>query len=683
MVHRVGDLFNPPALTNHRGCAQVGCDITAIQHVSFPPLASGEHHPEAFGLIPDNTGALYLDGHWVAARGIPVELVWQADRIERSTRVDGLALRSTTIVPPEGSAVMVRLVVTNEREDPRSTEIKLGLRSSVTHHPGPWLEAPSPGEPGNAPHVGSGIVAFAATRTAAFAVHGGWPEPAASPSWLVWTLDLAPGASSEITYTVVLGRDVDAATGECRRLLRRFDDEAESSQRRWDKLLRDAFTPGNDEFSGHLPLLVTDDERLRRLFHTAALGALVHRRHLAAGPVYITLSPRWWQAGSFMWDTSLASSLLSMLDPAVLRDMIERWMATDYGACFGNDGLTRKPMGPWPYAVNHFALVRMADNYLRWSGDFDWLDAEVGDRSVLDQLVAAADHWRTLDVNGHGLADYGGMANLLEAVSTYVHEVAGLNAASVWSLRTVAAMLEGRGRREEAARLRGDADSLLGAVLDLYVDGTGRWACRLPDGTLQDVGHAYDFGTVLTTIGGDLDDARKKEMVRFFDEELRTPTWMRALSTADLDATIGVRPDHQWTGAYAAWPAIALSALYAAGEHELAGEWTQGIALTTGQGPIGQAHFADAVVAPSAGGGAQKAPNGDAYMMDWSCLSGAGFLEPICEGRFGLRAVGREPLSAQPSAAAFAEATRLVHVPHQGRLYTLSAAGLEPEPESP
>ena len=42
-----------------------------------------------------------------------------------------------------------------------------------------------------------------------------------------------------------------------------------------------------------------------------------------------------------------------------------------------------------------------------------------------------------------GLADYGGLNNLLECVNTYLHEVASLNAANVFNLRAAAEVLRG------------------------------------------------------------------------------------------------------------------------------------------------------------------------------------------------------------------------------------------------
>ena len=146
---------------------------------------------------------------------------------------------------------------------------------------------------------------------------------------------------------------------------------------------------------------------------------------------------------------------------------------------------------------------------------------------------------------------------------------------------------------------------------------------------MNEVHHCYDFGTVLITIGDTLSNQVKSEMVRFFREELQTPMWMRALSTRDLDVTFSIRPDHQWTGAYTAWPSLALSALFVAGEGDVAFKWIKGLAETARQGPIAQAHFAETAVAPEAGGGARKAPSDQPYINDWACVSGCAYLEPV------------------------------------------------------
>jgi hypothetical protein len=78
------------------------------------------------------------------------------------------------------------------------------------------------------------------------------------------------------------------------------------------------------------------------------------------------------------------------------------------------------------------------------------------------------------------LADYGFAANLLECVPTYQHKVASFNAANVWMLEQLAALLAARGAPGDAAAakaFRADASEMASAVLSLYVHGEGVFKC--------------------------------------------------------------------------------------------------------------------------------------------------------------------------------------------------------------
>ena len=121
----------------------------------------------------------------------------------------------------------------------------------------------------------------------------------------------------------------------------------------------------------------------------------------------------------------------------------------------------------------------------------------------------------------HGLADYGEMRNLLEVVSTWVHEVAGINAGNVYGMRFVASLFERRGDAAQAAQLRAEAKDLAARINRLlYVEGKGWWKCGQPDGTYQEVRHCYDLLAVFDAMFEDLSDQQKKEMSNFFWTEL-------------------------------------------------------------------------------------------------------------------------------------------------------------------
>lgn len=683
MPHRFGDLFNPPGLTNQWGCAQAAMDVTAVRSIAFPPFAQGEMNVAPLGSGGELlTGVLYVDSEYFAATKTAIDFVWQPDRIERRAQYGGLELSSVMIVPFNQMSVAVSLTVENKQKTRRQTEIKFALNGGVTKSVAPWNAAYSPGEYDNKRTVDTtrGAVLFKSVRTEAYVLQGAWPlATEVRPSWLIYRFDLAPGEKRSITFVNALAGTTADAQKSYDELVKNFAQAAGAVRDEWNAQLKAAFTPGNDRFSGHVPMLVTTDESVRRLYHSAVMTALFFRRttpHSVYGTTYVTLAPRYWETTTFLWDISLSAMLLAMLDPVILRRMIETWMQLDVYKHFGTEYLTGSGVGPW-YSVNDFAMCRMAREYLRWTGDHAWLDKEVGGQKVIDRLVTYAEHWRKLDTNNHGLADYGGVSNLLEAVSSYVHEVAGLNAANVYNLRFAAELLEQRGASEKAAALRVEAQQLSRKVLELYVPGKGIWRCRLPDGSMNEVHHCYDFGTVLVTIGDTLNKQVKSEMVRFFREELQTPMWMRALSTKDLDVTFSIRPDHQWTGAYTAWPSLALSALFVAGEGDVAFKWIKGLAETAKQGPIAQAHFAETAVAPEAGGGARKAPSDQPYINDWACVSACAYLEPVVENLFGIQAGLFGKIEAQPAFGLFDAKAELRNINYQGKAYVATKEGIK------
>lgn len=684
MPHKFGDLFNPPGLTNQWGCAQAAMDVAAVRSIAFPPFAQGEMNVAPLGAGGELlTGVLYVDGEYFAATKTPIDFVWQPDRIERRSRYNGLELSSVTIVPFKTMSAAVKLTVKNVTNQTRKTEIKLAINGGATKSVKPWNAAYSPGEYDNLRTIDNArnAVLCKSKHTDAYVIQGSSPKSTELlPSWLVYNFDLAPNESRSIVFVNSMGATAADAQKDYDAIVNSFDAVAKQTADEWNAQLKAAFTPGNSVFSGHLPTLVTSDDDVKRIYHSAVMSALFFRRttpHSVYGTTYVTLAPRYWETTTFLWDISLSSTLLAMLDPDILRRMIETWMTLDVYKHFGTEFLTGAGVGPW-YSVNDYAMSRMAKEYLRWTGDRAWLDKEVGGMKVLDRLVTYAEHWRALDTNKHGLADYGGVTNLLEAVSSYVHEVAGLNAANVYNLRFAAELLEHKGQKEKAEALRKEAVALGGRVNDLYIDGKGIWRCRLPDGSYNEVHHCYDFGVTLVTMGDMMPAKQKKEMVAFFQRELQTPTWMRALSTKDLDVTFSIRPDHQWTGAYCSWPALALSGLYAAGETDIAMNWIKGLASSSRQGPYAQAHFAEAFIDPETNGGAIKAPSDPPYINDWACVSGCNYLEPIVDSIFGVNAGLFGEITAKPQFGKFDAKAELRNINYQGKSYIAGKNGVRP-----
>jgi hypothetical protein len=117
--------------------------------------------------------------------------------------------------------------------------------------------------------------------------------------------------------------------------------------------------------------------------------------------------------------------------------------------------------------------------------------------------------------------------------------------------------------------------------------------------------------------------------------------------------------------------------LYAAGETDIALEWIKGLAKTTQQGPIAQAHFVESFVAPESNGGAIKSTSDQPYINDGACVSGCNYLEPIVDSIFGIDAGLFGEIKAKPQFGKFDPAAELRNINYQGKRYTAGKNGIK------
>jgi hypothetical protein len=693
LTHHYDDMIAPSGLTNFLGTARVDHDLTAISAVTFPPVSQGL----------TRTATCFVDGRLLESYGAPVTHEWRPDRARRSVALPGLELATTTVCAPGETAVAVDIAVTNTGATPRTVPITLSLNATVTRSGEAWLDAVAP-EGRNRAALAPARLVFTDGSGEAWSVQGVDTDtvadvrlsgiaPAAGEhetgiggiergGEVTVHLDIAPGATARFGYVHAVGTTEEATTATFERIAADVPATVAAAESFWNTQLDAAFRPGNDQFSGHLPVLETTSEPLRRLYWWGALGVIWFRRDFAGnvlGRSYDTLMPNYWATTTFIWDYSLSSITHALLDPESMRRQLLHWIASDVHTHFGTSSLTGGPVGRW-YSVNDYAMTRLVHDYLRFTGDTSLLDEEAGGRPVHEHLRDWALAWR--DLRGFSpLADYGEIDNLLECVSSYTHEVASLNAANVWNMRTAAQILAAHGDPDEAKALAAEADALVGDVVDRYLPGTGHFAAGQPDGTRVPVRHVYDFSVVGTTIGEDLPEQVRREMVDFFRRELQTDVWMRSLSPMDPDASFSVRPDHQWNGAYPAWPADAARSLVALGAPRGALDWLPGLARSANQGPPAQAHFTEEAM-PPVNGGARKAPPQLPYIIDWACSSAGAYVALVIESLFGVAPeVGSDRLDTSKGCVADLDPGAILHgLRLGGRLVNVRADGTVDDP---
>jgi hypothetical protein len=519
---------------------------------------------------------------------------------------------------------------------------------------------------------------FESQHSRAVSVQGISPRPARfeRERMLVYEISLNPGEARTFHYLNVIGEGTETVLDLYDRQQANFEQLLKENEEHCTNLLRSAFTPGNSEFSGHLPQLITSNRELWKLYYTGFTNLLVNRSvspDSVYGPTYVTI-PHFGPTETFIWDAMLTSLSLALLDPQPLRSLLENWLVLDMHQHVGTDYLTGQGVGPW-YAVNDMGILRCAHAYLRVTGDLAWLDKTIGGKPAIEHLVDHALYWKTLDKLGHGLADYGILDNLLEVVSTWIHEVPAMNAGNVYGMRFVASLLERRGDSARAAQLRSEANALAARInRRLYVQGKGWWMAGQPNGTFNEVRHCYDLLTVLDTMAEDLSEMQKKEMSAFFWRELYTPLWMHALSPGDTDATWNLRADHSWLGAYTAWPSMTAKGLYKIDPPSRVASWVKGLAKSANQGPFGQAHIVETIFPPE-NGGAFKCPKERPYDNDWCCVSGGSFTDLVIDTIFGADLTLHDGIRVNSHLSDFDPAASLVNVQYQGKNFNVTRDG--------
>jgi hypothetical protein len=336
---------------------------------------------------------------------------WYPHKIVRQTRVEGLLFTTETFMPSRQRVVAQSIVVKNESGVRRKGTLGLDLRAGVarmTRKAGWWYRY---AERDNhiAPDEQRGCVVFAAQHSKAVSVQGISPRPQRieQDRMLVNEFSLDPGVSQTFHYINVIDEDADAALRIYDRVQCTFDDVAREHELGATQLLRAAFTPGNFEFSGYLPQLHTNNPHLWKLYYNGIAGILFCRRVSPAsvyGTTYITCT--YGASTSWIWDTMLTSISMALLDPKVLRMLLEVWLTQDMHQHVATDFMTGEGVGPWGYAVNDYGILRCADSYLRVTGDFAWLDKIVNGKPVMEHLLDHAVYWKKLDHRKIGLADY-------------------------------------------------------------------------------------------------------------------------------------------------------------------------------------------------------------------------------------------------------------------------------------
>jgi lysophospholipase L1-like esterase len=288
-----------------------------------------------------------------------------------------------------------------------------------------------------------------------------------------WRLDL-PARGQRIVHVALLVADAGAAEPAghyAADLAARF---AASRQTTVDLLRRAA---------EQLPRIETGNPRLDEFYQRSILSVLFCRRDRADSPIRPFYDIVFGDGNSVTWDVSFSASLLAMYAPDEAKRMLTAFLSA--GGVMNSTWLSAKDgrAGSF-YMQSPFALLEIAQRYMRQSGDRSLLEEKAGAKTVFEHF---RDGGQTLldSYVKDGLIDAGsGTGKMLEIrTSGYEHTVAAINGMAVDYLQQVADWCRDRGDAKAevfqaaARRLHDEIERRLwdessGWYINLYPDGS-------------------------------------------------------------------------------------------------------------------------------------------------------------------------------------------------------------------
>ena len=164
---------------------------------------------------------------------------------------------------------------------------------------------------------------FQARHSEAVSMQGTWPRGAdVDRNSIRNSVQLKSGAQWRLHYVNAIGDNAAEAGAIYDELICDVAGELVRVKADWNAELRALFTFGNGRYSGCLPVLVTEDADIRKLYWMGALGVAYFKRHAphsVHGRTYDTLMPRYWQTAMALWDYSLSAPVHALLDPTVMK----------------------------------------------------------------------------------------------------------------------------------------------------------------------------------------------------------------------------------------------------------------------------------------------------------------------------------------------------------------------------
>lgn len=434
---------------------------------------------------------------------------------------------------------------------------------------------------------------------------------------------VSPNGTTIIRQAVAVAANTTAAVNNLVLLVLGFDASWTAActlmeQRWWDAFNSTATRSSSAgvgasgaHFSGSLPSLQSTEPDLDRLFYWSTLALVqLERTNLLSFPRGFVISEGPSNAfdgssdmggtGQFVWDLSFSSAIMSLLEPAATRRLVQflvsasNLTASPVAIPQAWDAYEDNNVGIGVYCFDFMAAFFLIQQYVSLTNDTGVLfepvvnlvtpNTSATPMEFLGKLAWAWKSYPPSQVSPY-LVDYGAdKRDFLEVVPTYTSVVPALQLGNAGMLLALANLTESLlGPSSEVEAMRGNGTAIAQAVVaNQYIDGTGYWRClynneTTPSAPVRSLADFMYAGQAMGVTAGNatafLPASLRQEAVAFFQNELLANGWVRALSLSDpvmenvnslnpgVEDKVAMRSDWTGTGGYGGLAGVALDAL--------------------------------------------------------------------------------------------------------------------------
>jgi hypothetical protein len=351
-----------------------GNDLFHIEGIWAPPYVSSDFSFQA------------------RVNGQPVEhprYLWRPFYIERSAGLGKAILaRTNTLLIPEGRTFIFSLLLKNQEEVNEAVSLEFIINGTLDK----MMSDSCWGF--TAPHSSSATYIKEFSKNTVALVQGDNAIVVSASNNLMWdnvhnsfTLNtkIVPDGQIVIYLTFSIGATMDAIE-QCNKVARNPEASVKRANRIYDKRVTDLYQK--------LPEFGSDNTSLVHFYDRSLVSLLLNRwdvPEFKLKPFYSTGSIRGGCVGDYLWNVGECQEILSVFDPSATKAHIRQFLETGvkhgFGFCPVNGGMLHPN---YFYPINQEKVIGLTYNYIRNSGDIEFLKEKIGSGTIIDSIVSEA-----------------------------------------------------------------------------------------------------------------------------------------------------------------------------------------------------------------------------------------------------------------------------------------------------